>query len=185
MTTQANEAWEIFDAEAGDAGNGAVATAIANRLQARQASTAYTNQANLPDLTAALQGKGLHWTDAQFWGEPGCFLWAAAPGTTPGEVPAWCPVAPVAVQDRWLPGYDISTTFYHWPTVPALVPVPDPAQEDADMVMIRDPQGHVCTFNGAHKAVVYEPASMAALEAAGIKVVNVTQAQFNVIPYAK
>jgi hypothetical protein len=53
------------------------------------------------------------------------------------------------------------------------------------MVLIRDPAGHVCTFNGAHKAVVTEPASMAALEAAGVKVVNVSQAFFNAIPFAR
>jgi peptidoglycan hydrolase-like protein with peptidoglycan-binding domain len=37
-------------------------------------------------------------------------------------------VAPVAVQDRYLGGYDLSTTFHGWPaaTQPAPQPVPPP-----------------------------------------------------------
>lgn len=125
ITVLANEAWEIFDSETENAGTDAVATAVADRFQNRKPSTVYTDADNCPGQTQSLQRKGIHWTEAQFWPEPGCYLWATAPGTTPGSLPAWCPVSPVAVQDRWMGGYDLSTTFRGWPVVGA-PPVPPP-----------------------------------------------------------
>jgi hypothetical protein len=183
ITVLADETYSIFDAEAGDAGNPAVATAVADRFQAREVSTAYTNTDNCPDLTRALRTKGLFWTDSQFWPEPGCYLWAAAPGITPGRIPPWCPVSPVAVQDRWLGSYNLSTTFHGWPAVKAPPPLPPPPSpgEDDMFVMIRDPQGHVATFNGRDWWPVTDTVSMTAFEGAGIKVVEVTQAQFDSI----
>lgn len=128
ITVLADERYAIFDSETGNAGTDAVATAVANRFQDRQESTCYTNASNLPGLSQSLRAKGMHWTDAQFWPEPGCYLWAAAPGTTPGAAPPWCPVSPVAVQDRWLGGYDLSTVFGGWPvaTKPLIPPPPPP-----------------------------------------------------------
>lgn len=129
ITVLANEAWEVFDSEAGNAGTDAVATAVANRFQDRKPSTIYTNADNLGSLNQSLRTKNIHWTDAQFWPEPGCYLWAASPGTTPGTLPAWCPVTPVAVQDRWMGLYDLSTTFHGWPfitTPPPTPPTPAP-----------------------------------------------------------
>lgn len=127
ITVLANEAWDTFDSETGNAGVEPVATAIANRFQARKWSVAYSNASNLPGLAAALKGKGIHWTDAQFFPEPGCYLWAAAPGIQPGTLPAWCPVSPIAVQDRWEGGFDISTVYTpHLWQPPAPVPVPPP-----------------------------------------------------------
>lgn len=130
ITVLADEKYSIFDSEAGNAGTDAVMTAVANRFQSRQESTVYTNADNLPGLNQSMKAKGMHWTDASFWPEPGCYLWAAAPGTTPGRLPAWCPVSPVAVQDRWEGGYDLSTTFGTWPGV-ASSPVPQPAPPPA------------------------------------------------------
>lgn len=124
ITVLANEAWEIFDAETGNASDDGVATAVANRFQARKISTVYTNGDNCPNMTRALRNKGIYWTDSQFWPHPGCYLFAAAPGTTPGRLPSWCPVSPVAVQDRWMGGYDLSTTFHGWPFLPAPSPPP-------------------------------------------------------------
>jgi hypothetical protein len=126
ITVLADERYNIFDSEAGNAGTDAVATAVANRLQSRLHSTCYTNRDNLAGLSRSLQRKGVHWTDAQFWPEPGCYLWAAAPGTPPGRLPAWCPVSPVAVQDRALGPYDLSTTFHNWPAGTAPPPAPQP-----------------------------------------------------------
>jgi hypothetical protein len=70
-------------------------------------------------------------------------------------------------------------------TGPSSAPPPTSAQEEIEMIMIRDPRGRVCTFNGAHKTPVTEPASMTAFMAAGIKVVNISEAEFNSIPYAR
>jgi peptidoglycan hydrolase-like protein with peptidoglycan-binding domain len=145
ITVLADERWPMLDSEAGNAGVDAVATAVANRLQDRLPSTVYTNADNCPGLGRALAGKGVHWTDAQFWPEPGCYLWAASPGTEPGTLPAWCPVTPVAVQDRWMGAYDVSTTFHGWPFLPAPAPKPVPAPQPAPkppevMVMVQVPQ---------------------------------------------
>lgn len=139
ITVLADERHDIFDAEAGDAGNDQVAAAVANRLQDRLHSTVYSNEANLPNLTQVLRRKGVYWTDAQFWPAPGCYLWAAAPGTTPGRLPAWVPVSPVAVQDRWMGGYDISTAFHGWPSIPTPEVDVTPADVEAivDAVALR------------------------------------------------
>jgi Putative peptidoglycan binding domain len=128
ITVLADETWEVFDAETGNAGNELVATAVANRYQDRKWSWVYSNLDNLPDLTAQLKRKGLVWADAQYWPARGVYLWAAAPGTTPGTVPAWCPVRPAAVQDRWSPGYDLSTVYVvvGW-RPPVIVPPSPPA----------------------------------------------------------
>lgn len=126
ITVLADEGQAIFDSEAGNAGTDRVATAVADRFQARRFSTCYTNADNLPGLTRSLRAKGVFWTDSQFWPEPGCYLWAAAPGVTPGRLPAWCPVSPVAVQDRPMGGYDVSTTFHGWPFVTAPPPPTPP-----------------------------------------------------------
>lgn len=125
ITVLADEAWEVFDSEAGDAGTDAVATAIANRLQDGKWSWAYTNGANCPGLTASFRRKSIGWTDRSFWPRPGVYLWAASPGITPGSAPAWCPVGPVAVQDRWMGRYDISTLYVDLDA--AVPPPPSPA----------------------------------------------------------
>src|ERR1700733_861675 len=75
ITVLADEQWECFDSEVGDAPDGAVATAVANRLADKKWSVVYTNKDNLPAQTTQLSAKGVHWTDAQFWPEPGCYLW--------------------------------------------------------------------------------------------------------------
>ena len=129
LTVLADERYEAFDAETGNAGNAAVATAVANRLQDGKWSWVYTNQSNLPGMTQALRGKGVGWTDIQYWPKPAVYLWAAAPGTVPGTNPSWCPVRPAAVQDRWTAGYDLSTVYVDvgWrPPEPAPPPRPAP-----------------------------------------------------------
>jgi hypothetical protein len=183
ITVLADERHGIFDAEMGNAGNDAVAAAVANRSQDRLASTCYTNKDNLYGLTQTLRRKGIYWTDMQFWPEPGCYLWAAAPGTTPGRLPSWCPVSPVAVQDRWLPGYDVSTTFTTWPrvTAPPDPPKPQPVLEDDDVILVRDSAGHVVLYNGRDVTPVESSEDMAAFQAAGIKVANVSDAQWGKI----
>jgi peptidoglycan hydrolase-like protein with peptidoglycan-binding domain len=128
ITCLADERWEAFDAETGNASNAAVATGAANRLQAGKWSWIYTNGSNLPDVVANMKAKGIRFTDAQFFPKPAVYLWAAAPGTKPGSIPGWCPVGPAAVQDRWMGGYDMSTVYVDvgW-RPPAPVPPPKPA----------------------------------------------------------
>jgi hypothetical protein len=149
ITVLANEAWEVFDAETGNASNAAVATAAANRLQDRKWSWVYTNASNLPDVVANLKGKGIRFTDAQYFPKPGVYLWAAAPGTTPGQIPAWCPVRPVAVQDRWMGGYDMSTVYVDtgWrppaPSPPAAPkPPPPPAETRLNVQLVQVQEGN-------------------------------------------
>jgi Putative peptidoglycan binding domain len=130
ITVLADERWEAFDAETGNASNAEVATAVANRTQDGRWSWCYTDGDNCPNLTANLRAKGLAWSDASLWPHPGAYLWAAAPGQPPGTLPTWCPVRPVAVQDRRGPGYDISTVVvdlgWHPPTPPPPPPPPPP-----------------------------------------------------------
>lgn len=124
ITVLADEAWEVFDSETGNAGVDAVATAIANRYQDRKWSWAYSNRDNLPGLTQALKRKSLTWTDASMFPALGVYLWVAAPGTSPGRTPPGLPVQPVAVQDRAVGPYDASTLFVNVWTPPAPPPAP-------------------------------------------------------------
>lgn len=121
ITVLADPNWEVFDYETGNAGADSVATSVAKRFTANQFSVVYVNEAQHQDISQALSVKGIHWTDRRFYPAPGCYLWAAAPGTTPGQSPPWCPVPPVAVQDRWLVNHDASTLF-----VPTVIPPPPP-----------------------------------------------------------
>ncbi len=118
-----------FDAEPGNASNEAVAVAVAVRAGRTEPSVVYTNAANLRALTAALALKGFRWHPVGSWPEPGPYLWAAAPGEPPGSIPRWCPVEPVAVQDRWLETYDLSTLRGGW--LPPLEPEPAPSPAPA------------------------------------------------------
>lgn len=103
-----------FDSEPGNAPVTQVATAVAVRASHGEASVVYTDESNLSGLTNALAAKSLRWLPATDWPAPGPYLWAASPGTTPGQVPTWCPVPPVAVQDRLEGSYDLSTLFAGW-----------------------------------------------------------------------
>jgi hypothetical protein len=124
ITVAADERFEVFDSEQGDAGTEQVATAVANRLQDKKWSWAYSNGANLPGLLQALRRKSVSLVGREVWPKPGVYLWAAAPGTRPGTVPSWCPVSPVAVQDRWEGPFDVSTLYVDLNYTPPGVPAP-------------------------------------------------------------
>jgi peptidoglycan hydrolase-like protein with peptidoglycan-binding domain len=125
ITVTADPQHELFDSEMGNAGTDRVAEAVAGRLDAGHWSVIYTNGANLAGLQASMTRKGLRWSEAGAWPARGVYLWAAAPGTPPGTVPPWCPVAPVAVQDRWEQDFDVSSCYGHFPV--AVAPGPGPA----------------------------------------------------------
>ena len=127
ITVLGDQRAPVFDSEAGNAGVGVVATAVANRLQDGKWSVIYTNRANLPAQTQALRGKSLGWTDAQFWPRPGVYLHAADPTGHPHTAVAWAPVQPVAVQYLWTAGYDVSACSNPYPYPPLPAPAPAPA----------------------------------------------------------
>lgn len=128
ITVLADPQYPLFDSETGNAGTDKVAEAVASRLDAGEWSGCYTNEDNFGGLTSSLRRKSIGWTDASHWPAKGCYLWAADPGIPPGTVPAWCPVTPIAVQDRAEGGFDISTCFGAFPesTSPAPEPAPSP-----------------------------------------------------------
>jgi hypothetical protein len=83
---------------------------------------------------------------ATHWPAPGAYIWAAA-GTV-GEIPSWCPVTPVAVQDRYLSGYDLSTLYDGWlPVIPA--PPAPPLTEEELMSLAVSADGSTCYAVGA------------------------------------
>jgi hypothetical protein len=125
ITVLGNPAWEVFDYETGNAGAASVAAGVAHRFKAGLWSVVYVNENQHQDISQALSVIGIHWTDARFYPEPGCYLWAASPGTTPGVSPPWCPVRPAAVQDRWKGDHDVSTLFVPT-TIPPKPPTPAP-----------------------------------------------------------
>jgi hypothetical protein len=130
VTVLANPDVECFDSEPGNAGTDAVAVAVAIRTAKNQPSVIYSDESNLTGLTSSLSMKSLRFLPASAWPAPGPYLWAASPGITPGTVPSWCPVQPVAVQDRWEHTYDLSTLFGGWlPSVEPGTPVATPASE--------------------------------------------------------
>lgn len=103
-----------FDSEPQNAGVDEVATAVAIRVGRGAPSVVYTNHAGLAPLQAALNAKSVTLYPVGSWPSPGAYLWAADPTIQPGQVPAWCPVHPVAVQDRWEKTYDLSTLYHGW-----------------------------------------------------------------------
>jgi hypothetical protein len=130
ITVLGDPAWEVFDYETGNAGATTVAASVVKRFKAGLFSVVYVNESQHQDISQALAVVGIHWTDRRFYPEPGCYLWAAAPGTPPGTSPPWCPVPPVAVQDRWLVDHDASTLFV--PTqIPPKPPTPKPTPTPA------------------------------------------------------
>lgn len=119
ITCLADPAGECFDSETGNAPVDQVATGMAVRHGQAKFSVGYTNEDNFKALSEAMTTKGLSWLGAEHWPAPGVYLWAAAPGTPAGERPAWCPVEPVAVQDRPQGDYDLSTTTANFPATAA------------------------------------------------------------------
>ena len=112
ISVEANPEAMSFDVEAGDASPARVSTAVAERAVEGLPSVIYCR-----DTT----GLAVTWLAVTQWPRPGAYMWAAGghPGT---PAPDWCPVAPVAVQDRYLGAYDLSTLKTGW--LPRLGPAP-------------------------------------------------------------
>lgn len=110
ITVFASPAGQAFDvSDTGNAGPVAVARAVASRYQAGKWSLCYVNQSGYEGMTQALELVGLGWTDASQWPRRGAYLWCADPSRNIATGAWVLPVVPVAVQDRYLGSYDLST----------------------------------------------------------------------------
>lgn len=115
VTVLANPDAFLFDSEAGNAGVDAVAAAVRKRFNAHSWAGIYVNEEILPAQTVALQSVMLDWKPQQVWPAPGVYMWAAHPDGPVGEIPGWCPIDPIMVQDRAQDIYDLSTVFGAYP----------------------------------------------------------------------
>lgn len=149
ITVLADQSYEIFDFESGNASIDAVATAVANRLQSGVWSVVYAGENSIPSLLTGLRSKSVTLTDAGYWPKPGVYLFCADPD---GKIAAgtWSPpVDPLAVQHTWAGTYDQSTCYSGWlaPTDPAPVvppgtpPVYFPAIEEESMLIGNNKDG--------------------------------------------
>lgn len=157
FTVLANPGSQAFDAETGNAGAGAVASAIALRHANGLWSAGYTNEALFDALTAALHARGLGWSSAEHWPAPGVYLFAADPSRT-GWYRTKAPgLTPVAVQDQWTPLWDHSTTYGTFPAVPAPPPPPAPPrpQEARPVFIAIAPPNQYLVFDNGTKAVLH------------------------------
>lgn len=123
ITVLADVRAPVFDYESGNASADKVAAAVEHRLGQRTWSTIYTNQADFADMDRALHTKSVYWMDASRWPLPGVYLHAADPDRNIAAGKWRPPVTPVAIQDRWMGGYDISSCYGSYPVVPAGPPV--------------------------------------------------------------
>jgi hypothetical protein len=146
ITVLANPEHELFDHEQGNAPAEQVAAAVKQRARQGKWSVCYTNGSELGHLESALRDVGLGWTPGEHWPAPGVYLWAAAPGTQPGRIPPWCPTGPVAVQDRWTEGWDISSTYGAFPEAHAQ-PGPTPSPAPGPPSSAPAPPSATCTVN--------------------------------------
>jgi hypothetical protein len=56
-------------------------------------------------------------------------------------------------------------------------------EEAPDMVIIRSPAGHMAITNGAVKRPILDPASVTGYQAAGVQIANITQRDYDAIPW--
>jgi hypothetical protein len=117
-----DERQPVHDCEFGAESPWTSATAAANRVQSRLWVVLYSSQANLPNVTAALKSKSLFWTDASYWPKPAVYLHIADPSGNIAGGRWQPPVTPIAIQNQWLSGMDVSVTYGSYP----LEVAPDP-----------------------------------------------------------
>lgn len=111
ITVRAAPGADAYDGEKGNAGPGAVASALANEVADGHHPWLYSNQDQLPGYLQALATKSIFPKDRSLWPAPGVYLWLADPS---GNIAAghWVPpVDPVAVQDAFDGTVDHSTLF--------------------------------------------------------------------------
>lgn len=106
---------DAYDLEDGNAPPAEVAPVMASAVTAGRPVVAYVNETTLGELAAALALHHLAYRPATDWPAAGVYLWVAYPSNSFGRIPSWAPVAPVAVQDRYLHSCDLSTTYGPFP----------------------------------------------------------------------
>lgn len=157
ITVLADQSYEIFDVESGNATMDAVATAVANRLQDGDWSVVYSNRDGIPGVVSGLRSKSLTLTDAGYWPKPAVYLWCADPDGTIAQGLWTPPVDPLGVQHTWAGTYDQSTCYSGWlaPTDPAPVlppatpPVYFPAIEEESMLIGNNKAGDLIVIGKA------------------------------------
>lgn len=131
VTVLADPDAECFDSEPGNATVTAVASAVAKRTAQGLPSVVYTDESNEPGLSKALNARGQLWHPVSEWPAAGPYLWATVGNAGAGATAPWAPVEPVAVQNRWLGTYDLSTLSGDWlpPVLGGVQPAPEPAPD--------------------------------------------------------
>ena len=166
-----------FDvSDVGNASPTAVAVTVAQRSRQGLPSVLYVNRDYLVNMTGALRMKGLNWLPPGAWPHPGPYLWAADPTGVPHLAVSWAPVQPVAVQDRFLGTYDLSSLADGWLPVVATTPgVPTVTTttriEDDMLYVLTAPSGASYLLYGGKAVGLHDAATVAALVAAGARTV--------------
>lgn len=164
-----------FDvSDVGNASPTAVAVTVAQRTRQGLPSVCYINRDGLTPMSDALRMKGLSWLPPGAWPHPGPYLWAADPTGAPHLSVSWAPVQPVAVQDRWLGTYDLSSLADGWLPVVATSPgVPTVTTadrtEDDMLYVLTAPSGAAYLLYAGKVVPLHDAASVQALYAAGAR----------------
>jgi hypothetical protein len=164
ITVLGNPDSMAFDVEPGNAGPEAVALSVAVRTAKGLPSVVYVDQTTSDPLRAAFNLHAITWLDATHWPAPGAYLWCADPNVEPGTVPPWAWVGPVAVQDRDLGTYDLSTLYDGWLPVaaqPSPVPQPTTPKEVTPMNLLQLTDGSLAAKgNGGHLLIFTKTAAL-------------------------
>jgi hypothetical protein len=164
-----------FDvADTGNASPTAVAVTVAQRQRQGLPSVLYLNRDYLTPMSDALRMKGLQWLPPGAWPHPGPYLWAADPTGASHLSVSWAPVQPVAVQDRFLGTYDLSTLADGWlPVVAATPGVPTVTTttriEDDMLYVLTAPSGAAYLLYAGRAVGLHDAATVQALVAAGAR----------------
>jgi hypothetical protein len=184
ITTLASLDAMAFDYEPGNAGSFGVAVAVRGRTNGGLPSVVYLNEDGLVEMTSALAGKSLSWLPVWAWPHPGPYIWPADWSIPPGTIPSWCPVRPVAVQDRSYPDFDLSTLYTNWlPVIPPPGPVPPSTGGKGEtVVIVRGPNGAAYVISGGKAVGLTTGAEIIAAQQAGIPVWQFSnQTQFDAL----
>lgn len=184
ISVLANPSALAFDVEPGNAGATAVALAVRARMGRALPSVVYTDEATSIAVRDAMLAKAVPWFGAKFWPAPGAYLWPTLGNAGAGAGCSWAWVQPVAVQDRWLGAYDLSTLYTSWlPVLTRTVPVPPSVRGKVQtMVIIKAPNGAAYAVSGGKLAPLTSDAEVQAAITAGIPVWQLSdQGQFDAL----
>jgi peptidoglycan hydrolase-like protein with peptidoglycan-binding domain len=119
ITVLADPAGQAFDCETGNASADRVAQAMVERFDRGEWSIGYVNWSTFHGLDVAVARLGHKWAGAAAWPAAGLYLWPADPSANIAAGRWVLPAEPVAVQDRYPGGIDLSRTASNFPAVAA------------------------------------------------------------------